>query len=221
MAISPLLAAPSLGAGQLASVDGPLPNDTITFEYDELGRRVERAINGVTSSVVLDAASRVTRETNGLGGSDYVYDGSTRRLSSSSYPNGLTATFSYLNNQHDRRLERINYTQGTTPISEFSYDYDVPANRIVTWSQKSGTQAPIIYTFGYDAANQLTSAIGSHNETTVKTLAYTYDLAGNRLAAQIDGATRQFSYNALNELTTADHALGAPARLTNGTRSTA
>jgi len=51
----PINAALSLGAGQLASIDGPLPNDTITFGYDELGRRVSTAINGVASISRFDA----------------------------------------------------------------------------------------------------------------------------------------------------------------------
>ena len=31
----------------MASVDGPLANDTITYDYDVLGRVAGRAINGV------------------------------------------------------------------------------------------------------------------------------------------------------------------------------
>ena len=40
-----------LGAGQLASVDGPLTNDTITYNYDALGRVTNRAINAVAQRV--------------------------------------------------------------------------------------------------------------------------------------------------------------------------
>ncbi len=43
----PIAAPPVLGAGRLASVDGPLTNDTVTYVYDELGRPVQTAINGV------------------------------------------------------------------------------------------------------------------------------------------------------------------------------
>jgi YD repeat-containing protein len=42
---------PALGAGQLASVDGPLTDDTITYTYDELGRVTTRAINGSANTV--------------------------------------------------------------------------------------------------------------------------------------------------------------------------
>jgi len=50
----------------VASVDGPLVNDTITYTYDELGREVTRAINGAANRTtqVYDALGRVTTETN-------------------------------------------------------------------------------------------------------------------------------------------------------------
>ncbi len=48
-----------LGAGQLASVDGPLGNDTITYTYDELGRVASRSINSVAQSLTYDALGRV------------------------------------------------------------------------------------------------------------------------------------------------------------------
>src|SRR6266404_9416211 len=41
-----------LGAGRLSSVDGPLPNDTITYQYDELGRVTNRAIDSVAQTMV-------------------------------------------------------------------------------------------------------------------------------------------------------------------------
>ena len=54
-------AAGTNGAGQVATVDGPLSNDTITYTYDELGRVTERAINGSANTVTwtFDALGRV------------------------------------------------------------------------------------------------------------------------------------------------------------------
>jgi RHS repeat-associated protein len=200
----PITSALGLGSGRLASIDGPLPEDAVTYAYDELGRASRRSINGVVSSVVFDAAARVTSETNALGTFTYTYDGPTSRCLSISYPNGQTATFSYLDNLNDKRLERINNAQGGSLISEYGYRYDVPAARIVSWSQNSGTEAPVIYTINYDAADQITSANGAENGNAVRSFGYSYDSAGNRLTEQIDGAIRLFSYNALNELTSAD-----------------
>ena len=48
------------GAGQVASVDGPLSADTITHGYDELGRMTTRAINGIGTTQTFDALERVS-----------------------------------------------------------------------------------------------------------------------------------------------------------------
>ena len=69
-----------LGAGQLASVDGPLTNDTIMYTYDELGRVASRAINAVSQSTTYDAIGRVTGVTNVLGAFGYGYVGNSGRL---------------------------------------------------------------------------------------------------------------------------------------------
>lgn len=197
----PIDAALSLGAGQLASVDGPLPDDTITFSYDELGRRVSTAINGVASSVTYDAAGRMTNATNALGTFNYTYDGNSFRKTSQSYPNGQTAQFGYAGDVQDQHLQRITNKLGITPISEFIYDHDVPTGQITSWSQQAGTQTPSIYSLAYDPVDQLISASVSEGGNVVKTFGYSYDPAGNRLTEQVDATTRQFSYNALNELT--------------------
>ena len=49
------IAAGTLGAGRLASVDGPLLSDTLTYTYDELGRNKGYAINGVGETRTFDA----------------------------------------------------------------------------------------------------------------------------------------------------------------------
>jgi YD repeat-containing protein len=67
------------GAGQVASVDGPLADDTITYTYDAVGRVTTRAINGAANSVTwaFDALGRGASETNLLGTFTYTYDGVT------------------------------------------------------------------------------------------------------------------------------------------------
>lgn len=197
----PITTAPSLGAGQLASVDGPLPHDAITFSYDELGRRVSTAINGVALSVTYDAAGRLITSTNALGVFNNTYDGNSFRKASQTYPNGQTTEFKYAGNLEDRHLQKITNKLGNTPISEFIYGHDVPTGQITSWSQQAGTQTPSIYSFTYDLVDQLTAASVTEGGNVVKTFGYSYDLASNRLTEQIDAATRQFSYNALNQLT--------------------
>jgi RHS repeat-associated protein len=74
---------------------------------------------------------------------------------------------------------------------------------------QAGTQGPLVYSLGYDEANQLTSAVATQSNAVINTFAYTYDVAENRLTEQTNGVTRNFAYNALNELTTSDNGSGS------------
>jgi RHS repeat-associated protein len=197
----PINAATSLGAGQLASVDGPLPDGTITFSYDELGRRVSTAINEVASSVTYDAAGRVITSTNALGLFTNTYDGSSFRVASQTCPNGQTAEFDYAGNLQDQHLQEITNKLGDTSISKFIYGRDVTTGQITSWSQQADTETTLIYDLAYDSGDQLTAATVSAQGNVVNNFSYSYDPAGNRLTEQVDATTRQFSYNALNEMT--------------------
>jgi RHS repeat-associated protein len=199
---NPITGISTLGAGALASVDGPLPNDTITYSYDQLGRAVFRAINGVSSAMSYDAAGRLVGVTNALGAFVYAYDRSSGRLVSKSLPNGQTAQMSYGNLLQDLSLQRITHRVGATPISEFIYGHDVAADRIATWSQQAGAQPPSLHNFGYDAADQLLSATVTNSGTLVNAFAYTYDFAANRLTEQVGASNFTAIYNALNQLST-------------------
>ncbi len=199
---NPITASPALGAGQLASVDGPLPNDTITYAYDELGRRVSTAINGVASTMTYDAAGRVASETNALGIFTFAYDGASGRLLTNVFPNGLTVERGYGGNLEDRELQRITHKVGATPISEFLYGRDLLADRITTWSQQAGAQPPDLHAFGYDAADQLLAATVTNAAMLVNTFAYAYDPLGNRLTEQVGTTNYSATHNALNQIST-------------------
>ncbi|MBI3867394.1 MAG: hypothetical protein HY299_02600 [Verrucomicrobia bacterium] len=199
---NPITGVAALGAGALASVDGPLPNDTITYTYDELCRPVHRAINGVDSAMMFDVAGRLVGVTNALGAFVYGYDGSTAQLVSKSLPNGQSEGRNYGNNLQDLMLQRITHQVGATALSEFLYGHDVAANRIATWSQQAGAQSPDLHTFGYDAANQLLSATVTNGGHLLSTFAYSYDTAANRLTEQVGTSNYTATYNALNEIQT-------------------
>lgn len=83
----------SPGAGQLASVDGPLTNDTISYTYDELGRVKTRALNGVTTTWVYDLQGRLTTLQDPIGNFTWAYVGNTGRVQTVTYPNNQTSAY--------------------------------------------------------------------------------------------------------------------------------
>jgi RHS repeat-associated protein len=227
----PITAQPALGAGQLETIDGPLPNATITYGYDELGRRTSTDISGTSSSVVLDAAGRVTRETNALGTFTYAYDGNSSRTTTQSCPNGVATARRYGTNLQDFFLQQITNIEGGASFSQLSYGYDPRRGLITSWAQQADTQPPSLFSLGYDDADQLKSATVVQGGTTTATFGYTYDPAGNRLSEQIGPSVTHLSYNALNELTASDAPGGAATtyqwdpehrlvKATSGTRTT-
>jgi YD repeat-containing protein len=194
---------PALGAGRLASVDGPLTNDTITYGYDELGRVTTRAINGAANTVswAFDSLGRVTSEQNVLGTFAYTYYGTTDRLNTVTYPNSQTSTYSYFGGSNDHRLQTIHHKYpNASTLSKFDYTYDTVGN-ILSWRQQADTTA-VLWEYGYDRADQLTGAVKKADPagTVLKRYGYSYDPAGNRTAEQIDDGVTGASYDSMNRL---------------------
>jgi YD repeat-containing protein len=200
---NPMASIPALGATRLASVLSPMPNSAITYGYDELGRVVNRSINGVAETRNYDALGRIATVTNPLGQFTYTYDGATNRLLSVLYPNGQTTAFTYFDNAGDKRLKAIQNNKSTgANISTFSYTYD-PTGQIQSWTQTADAQTPKAYTYSYDAVGQLLGATLKDTATSqiLKTYVYGYDDAGNRTTEQINGAITTSNYSNLNQLT--------------------
>jgi RHS repeat-associated protein len=193
----------ALGARRLASVDGPLANDTIAYAYDELGRVTSRMINGVGITRSFDALGRVAAETNPLGAFAYTYDGATGRPATASYPNGQTTTYSYMSNASDRRLQTIWHQRSdSSTISRFDYAYDLQSN-LASWSQQRDTNPAVLWQYEYDAADRLIAARKSSTATppvVLKRYAYGFDAATNRTSEQIDDSVSGLTYDTRNQL---------------------
>jgi len=202
----PITGAPAPGAGLLATIDGPLPNDTITYTYDEIGQIVNRVIDGVGSGVVRDASDRVTVLTNVLGTFLQTYDGPTRRLLSQTSPNGIVSTLTYFGNDQDRRLQQIAHRLGPATVSMQTYAHN-PIGQVTNWIQQAGSAATNVCAFVYDALERLTESHVTRSGSPGRDFLYTYDSANNRTSEQTDAVSRTLSYNVLNELTTSSLAL--------------
>lgn len=201
----PIAGPAALGAGQLASVDGPLASDTITYGYDEMGRPTTRQINGAAnhSTIAYDALSRVVRETNVVGTFNFGYQAATGRLASVAYPNGQASTYTFLGNTGDHRLQDIHHQRpGSATLSRHTYTTS-PVGQITTWTLQLDAGAPTVYEYDYDRADQLTSAVQKTtggSPAVLKTYSYAYDPAGNRTTEAIDTAVVKATYDNRNRL---------------------
>jgi RHS repeat-associated protein len=185
----PITSTPPLGAGQLQSVDGPLPNtptsDVITYTYDELGRALSQSINGVSASVTYDSLGRLSATDNALGHFSRTYISVTPRLQTLTYPSSTaqSASYSYFDNSHDRRLQTLrNIGPGSLDIDRFDYTYDAEG-QIQGWASTQPVQGTA--TFGYDLADQLKTA----TNTVMGNFSYDYDLGSNRNSDELGSHT--------------------------------
>ena len=199
----PVVAAPSppqLGATQLASIDGPLANDTITYSYDELERVLSRTINAISSSQTYDTLGRVTTVSNPLGQFGYTYDGVTSRLANITGTNGdqvVEMRYTYYDNFGDRRLKTLTNVGGQEgDLSSFFYSYQAEGQ-----IGKIKRTLPAVTTDSHsiDTADQLTVFQRTSGGLTLKST-FIYDLAGNRTQEKIGTAVTNFGYNGVNEL---------------------
>lgn len=203
----------SLGGGEISTISAPLTNSAISFTYDQLGRVVQRQINGSANSqtVSYDPLGRITNMVNALGAFTNSYVDTTTRIASLTMPitGGGLQSFTYYGNtgsagNQDQRLSEIKNTVGSSVISQFDYQYDVVGN-ITQWkqTQPGATTDPMSWGNSYDSVNQLTAAsiLDSVSNTVVNNYAYGYDFAGNRLTKQQSNAIVGGSFNQLNQLT--------------------
>jgi RHS repeat-associated protein len=195
----------ALGAGQVKDEDGPWVNDTLHYTYDALGRQASRSISGKgTAQQSYDSLARLASETNPLGKFSYGYLGSTAQVSTintvlpSKQP-GLSNAYTYFDNAHDRRLQRLQHKAGNPQTLLASYDYSYDAEgRITSWSQQQSGQPLLKATYQYDGIGQLLQA--SPVGAVGKTYAFDYDQAGNRVAVTVDGNAATETANKLNQL---------------------
>ena len=197
----PITGTPSPGAGRLSSIDGPLPNDTIHYSYDELGRVMSRSVNDVAVRGTWDAAGRLIEMTNILGRFLYSWEGVSSRLSAVDLPNGQRSTFSYFPNANDQMLRQITHLKpDASLLSRFTYDYNV-IGQITQWTQERTGFPTLQHLLDYDGADQLTNSIASGG-VSPGTYNYAHDAAGNRLSETTPTGSTTFAHNALNQPTT-------------------
>ncbi|MEZ5406205.1 MAG: hypothetical protein R3F23_08585, partial [Verrucomicrobiia bacterium] len=191
---------PTLGAGQLNEVNGPLNADVIRYDYDELGRLKERKINNVPTSYTYDELNRLKTINCPIGTFTNIYWNNINRLKQVDYPNGQKTVLDFYGIKQDQHLKQIrNISSSGDLLSQFDYQYDI--NRTITqWTQQLDNSPTTVIDLDYDKLNQLLAATYRQNGQVTKEFGYHYDKAGNRLSEKIDDNVTQASYNNLNQL---------------------
>jgi RHS repeat-associated protein len=164
---------------------------SVAYAYDANGNRVSMADSHGTTTYAYDVLDRLTSVTN-PGGKvvTYAYD-AVGNMKSLTYPDGKVVSYSF---DPANRISAATDWLGRNT----AYSYDAAANLIRT-SYPNGTNIA----FGYDAANRLAQVVNALKGLPALTLAYTLDAVGNRAALSVDGLKTNFSYDALNELLSA------------------
>ncbi len=188
-----------------------------TIAYDSAGRVSEISYpGGYSLSYTYDAAGRRTSMVDQDGHSQtYTYD-AAGRLATLGDENGVLVTYSY-----DAAGNLIRQTNANSTATTYAYDESggvtsitnlAPDGSVSSFEDYAYDAAGLTtsmatqdgrWVYGYDADGQLTSADFTSTNPNVanKSLAYTYDSAGNRVSSTEDGVTTTYTRNALNQYT--------------------
>ncbi|HLC42259.1 MAG TPA: RHS repeat-associated core domain-containing protein [Methylomirabilota bacterium] len=139
-----------------------------SYTYDS-GNRLTQVVDSLSGTITLsyDNLDRLIQETTAVGSVGYTYDAAGRRTSMT-VAGQPTVSYAYDNAD---RLTSI--TQGSSVVS-FAYDN---ANRRTSLTLPNG----LITEYSYDAGSRLTGLTYKQGSTTIGTLTYTYNAAGERV----------------------------------------
>jgi RHS repeat-associated protein len=161
------------------------------YSYDADGNRLSMTDWTGTTSYAYDALDRLTSVTfPGSMTVAYSYDANGRRASLT-YPDGKVVIYGY---DADERL--LSVTDWLSHVTQYAYN---PAGSLLRTQYPN--QARI--DFNYDAANRLTSVVNTTVGVPPLAFKYTLDAVGNRTVVTEAGIPTNYSYDAINELTSA------------------
>ncbi|WP_281506274.1 RHS repeat-associated core domain-containing protein [Amycolatopsis sp. FBCC-B4732] len=188
---------------------------TLSYGYDKAGNLTSKTDARGATTYLYDAANQVTEMTTPNGQkTGFAYDDDGKRTDTWFATNPAHTTFAAHTKTTFDKSGRISRTwtsrasNDATKVFDTGFCYSprvagqacpsasaTSDTGLIKWSTDNLSGAVSLYS--YDTANRLTavSNYGGHD------YAYTYDKAGNRLTAKVDGTTTQtLTYNAANEI---------------------
>ena len=201
------------GALTNETVIGVAGTNIIERYYDTFGRNAGYALNGIRQTALGydPATGRLVSMQTGEGraparpqdgafnGFTWQYHQGSDLKSQLTYPNGLTATWTY--DANNQLLQVRNATPSAT-VSQYDYTYNAAGRRIAR--SHSGTafaQADTI-DYAYNAKSELTNAVATTDAN--YTYSYNFDEIGNRESSSERGTNMAYVANNLNQYTSID-----------------
>ena len=215
---------------RVKAVDGPWDSDTVSYEYDAVGRRKTLRVNGVAgvgsedASYVYDTLGRLQKLTGMAGEFNYSYVGETGALSQLQLPNGTKTVYGYDNLE---RLTSLTNQKNTGELlSRYAYGYeethaggnyalrglrtsmDSQLSDIATGAAQQAQRTLYAYSGDSQLTGESTTPIAGQGQNMASSWnrSYGYDAMGNRTSAtqtNEDGVISNSSStpNKLNQLT--------------------
>ncbi len=203
--------------GRVLGEDGPWGGDTVTYTYDEQGRRKTSGISGSnTSTYNYDSLGRLSYLSAAAGTWNWSYVGGSGLPSLMVAPNGVRTSYGYDTLERLRSVQNLK-NDATTVLSKYGYNFDdtlkKDARAQLTRQSRDTAQtldALQTLTFGYNATDQLTGETSGETNPLTK-LTRTFDPMGNWQSATDQGrdtattgirnTSQSFTSNRLNQLT--------------------
>jgi len=158
----------------LTSIDGPLANDTLTYQYDKNGRMTGYSLQqGQSVTYTYDTLDRITAIQGSAGIFSYTYSGASPLIQRLTRPNGSYTDYQY--DAMNRLILVANRKSSGETISQYGYAYNAQDRRA---SENITDGAPVAAfnnqatTYNYNNVNAL---LGTANPPH----AFTYDADGN------------------------------------------
>jgi YD repeat-containing protein len=187
------------GAPRLALEQRPAPYGAVSYSYDQGGRLVSRAIDGIPETWRYDSLGRVTTVVNQVGNFSCSYLGSSHVLSDIDEPNGQDFNYRYYGPQGSLRLQQI-LQRGADAVGLHHFQYDAIGKTTKSF-QKNLAPDAAVWSIVYDADDELSAVRAAGNGLLSGNSDYHYDDAGNlSTLAGPSLAQTNYTFNGLNEL---------------------
>ena len=197
----------------VTSIDGPLDNDTITYQYDAKGQVKRYALElGQTVSYTYDTLDRLTGISGGAGNFTYAYTGASPAVKRLTRPNGSYTDYEY--DVLNRLVSVANRKSSGEIINQYGYTYndqDLIAGETATSGAPIASFVSGQTTFSYNSTNALLSS-------TNPAQMFIYDTEGNLTQWNSpEGKTFTGAFDARNRLMSAgwEYETATPDEYTN------